>query len=42
MRIQLTPEQISLYRDTGFLVIDNFLDNAELESWRSCTQEAVD
>src|SRR5579862_6288948 len=42
MQNQLTPEQISLYRDNGFLVIENFLDDAELESWRRCTQEAVD
>ncbi len=37
-----TQEQISFFRDNGFLVIENFLDASELEHWRQVTQEAVD
>ncbi len=42
MRTELTQEQLSTYSDNGFLVIENFLDRAELDTWRFSTQEAVD
>lgn len=41
MKDVLTREQIESYRTQGFLVIDNFLDEAELERWRQATDEAV-
>lgn len=41
MRDTLTPEQIQSYQHNGFIVIENFLDAAELEEWRRCTEEAV-
>jgi len=41
MKNELSAEQIQTYRDNGFLVIENFLDNAELETWRAATDEAV-
>src|SRR5579884_2265035 len=42
MNNKLTQAQIDFYRKNGFLVIEGFLDTAELEHWRRCTQEAVD
>lgn len=42
MKTDLTPEQISAYQTNGFLVIENFLDAAELERWRTATDEAVE
>lgn len=41
MKNTLSPEQVARYREHGFLVIENFLDSAELENWRTCTEEAV-
>ncbi|HEX8834789.1 MAG TPA: phytanoyl-CoA dioxygenase family protein [Abditibacteriaceae bacterium] len=41
MKTQLSPEQISSYQENGFLIIENFLDSAELENWRRITDEAV-
>lgn len=41
MRNQLSPQQIQQYQDNGFLVIENFLDAAELQRWRQATDEAV-
>lgn len=38
---EVTPEQVQFYQDNGFLVIENFLDAAELEQWRRNTDEAV-
>jgi ectoine hydroxylase-related dioxygenase (phytanoyl-CoA dioxygenase family) len=42
MNTTLTGSQIELYRTNGFIVIENFLNQGELESWRTNTQEAVD
>ena len=42
MKNNLTPEQISHYRENGFLAIERFLDGDELDEWRDYTQEAVD
>jgi ectoine hydroxylase-related dioxygenase (phytanoyl-CoA dioxygenase family) len=41
MRDQATPEQIASYRENGFIVIEDFLDAAELEHWSSTTEAAV-
>src|SRR5687767_12741660 len=41
MNTTVTPEQIDQYRRDGFLVIENFLDPDELETWRAVTEEAV-
>ena len=41
MKNELTPAQIDIYHQNGFLVIKNFLDPSELEHWRAVTDEAV-
>ncbi len=42
MITELAASQIAFYRDNGFVVIQGFLNNAELDHWRCTTQEAVD
>lgn len=41
MNNQLTDAQIASYRENGFLIIEDFLDESELETWRSAVDEAV-
>lgn len=41
MKDQITSQQVDSYRSTGFLVIENFLDHAELSHWRQNVDEAV-
>ena len=41
MRDELTKEQVEFYQTNGFLVIEAFLDDDELEEWRRCTEESV-
>ncbi len=41
MRDQVSPEQIETYRRNGFLVIDGFLGQEELEDWSEQVDEAV-
>jgi len=41
MKHQLTTEQIESYRSSGFLVIENFLSEDELEQWRKTVTTAV-
>lgn len=41
MKHQLTIEQIESYRSSGFLVIENFLSEEELEHWRKAVTAAV-
>jgi phytanoyl-CoA hydroxylase len=41
MKTEVTPQQVAQYQDQGFIVIENFLDAAELEHWRNVTAEAV-
>jgi len=41
MLTQLTDEQIALYRQNGFLVLEGFVSLQELEHWRATTEEAV-
>jgi len=42
MKNELTQEQIAQYRDQGFLMIEGFFNQAELDAWRSATEEAVE
>ena len=42
MRYQVSDKQIATYRASGFIVIENFLDQAELEHWRTQVDEAVE
>ncbi|GAB3431408.1 phytanoyl-CoA dioxygenase family protein [Niabella aquatica] len=42
MNTNLTPAQIEKYQQDGFLVIDDFLNNEELEFWREAVTEAVE
>ena len=41
MNTQLTDKQIHFYRENGFLVINDFLADTELASWREAVDEAV-
>jgi len=42
MNTQLTPAQVSFYQDSGFLVIEDFLNASELAHWSKITNEAVE
>jgi len=41
MKDQITSKQVDSYRSNGFLVIEKFLDEAELSHWRQNVDEAV-
>ena len=41
MKTKLTAQQIESYRAQGFLVIQGFLDDDELDHWREVTEAAV-
>ena len=41
MKHHLTSEQISSYRANGFLMIEDFLNRDELDTWRAAIGEAV-
>lgn len=41
MNHTITDEQIQFYQDNGFVVIHDFLDEDELETWRQYVGEAV-
>jgi phytanoyl-CoA hydroxylase len=41
MKTEFTASQIQQYREQGFLVVEGFLDEAELAHWRRMTDEAV-
>lgn len=41
MKTTLSSQQIADYAENGFVVIDDFLDAAELEQWRMAVDEAV-
>ncbi len=41
MKSKITNEQIESYRANGFVVIEDFLDDDELEIWRSTVAKAV-
>ncbi|HEY8960202.1 phytanoyl-CoA dioxygenase family protein, partial [Chitinophaga sp.] len=42
MNTLLTQKQIQSYREDGFLVIENFLNQEELSHWRQVVTEAVE
>lgn len=41
MKNNLSPEQIAQYQHDGFLIIEDFLNNEELNHWRAALDEAV-
>ena len=41
MKTDLTAAQIEQYQAQGYIVIEGFLDAAELEHWRKITEEAI-
>lgn len=41
MRTELTDQQIARYRADGFVVVEDFLDPSELETWRRVFDAAV-
>lgn len=41
MKYQLNDEQVQSYRDNGFIVIENFLSQEELDHWRNAVTAAV-
>src|SRR5438552_973452 len=41
MNITISDDHIASYRENGFVAIENFLDDSELEVWRSVTDDAV-
>ena len=41
MKSMLTLQQIDSFRENGYLVIENFLDERELEFWREAVSEAI-
>ncbi len=42
MNTQIDQSQIDFYQENGFLVIEDFLNNEELEYWRTVIAEAID
>src|SRR5690348_10239895 len=41
MKTRLSDEQIKSYRENGFLAVEGFLDDRELQQWRDVTEDAV-
>ena len=41
MKTEVTPEQVVQFQREGFLIIEGFLNNEELQAWRDVTEEAV-
>ncbi|WP_262250041.1 phytanoyl-CoA dioxygenase family protein [Parapedobacter soli] len=41
MNSTLSNEQIRFYQDNGFVIIDDFLNTAELEQWRTSVTQAM-
>ncbi len=41
MNHELSSQQIGSYRDSGFLVVHDFLNAQELEAWRDGVEEAI-
>lgn len=42
MQSNLTQQQIQSYRDNGFLLVENFLNEEELFFWRNAVTEAIE
>ncbi len=41
MKYKISQEQKDFYRQNGYVAIEGFLDDAELELWRTVTEDAV-
>ena len=41
MKNELTQEQIDFYQENGYIIIEDFLSPAELETWRQRVDDAV-
>lgn len=41
MQTEVSPQQVEQFREQGFVVMEGFLDAAELEHWRTVTEEAM-
>ena len=41
MNTNLSQQQIDTYRENGYVLIDNFLDQTELLIWRDAVTEAI-
>lgn len=41
MQSEITKEQISFYNENGYVIIEDFLNPEELETWRSSVTEAL-
>ena len=41
MRAEVSPREVRSYRDNGFLIIEDLLDESELEKWRAAVDGAV-
>lgn len=41
MKSQITQAQIDFYQENGFVIIEDFLDPQELETWRTYINEAI-
>ncbi len=41
MRAEISPGEVRSYRDNGFLIIEDLLDESELEKWRAAVDGAV-
>lgn len=41
MQTEVSAQQVEQYQQQGFIVIENFLDAAELEHWRAVTEAAM-
>ncbi len=42
MRYKVSKEEVTAYRENGFVVIDDFLTESELNVWRNAVDEAVE
>ena len=41
MQSKLTQQQIESYRENGYLLVEIFLNKAELSFWRNAVTEAI-
>jgi ectoine hydroxylase-related dioxygenase (phytanoyl-CoA dioxygenase family) len=42
MNTAITPAQVDFYKENGYVIIEDFLNSAELELWREAVATAVD
>lgn len=42
MNYKLSSAQVSFYKENGYLIVENFLDEEELEHWRKTVFSAVE